>query len=100
MKFFAVAALAAGALAAPAELAARTYTNPTLCPNGLFSNLVCSATDVLGLLCLDASVPSEAPRDARHFQEICAKVGKAARCAVLPVADQAVLCQRPVGVAV
>lgn len=54
MKFFAVAALAAGALAAPAELMARTYTNAQICPNGLYSNLVCADVDVLGILCLNA----------------------------------------------
>ncbi len=55
MKFFAVAALFAGALAAPTvELQTRTYTNPTLCPNGLYSNLVCADVDVLGILCLNA----------------------------------------------
>ncbi|TQW00908.1 hypothetical protein V2A60_001943 [Cordyceps javanica] len=97
MKFFAVAALFAGALAAPTEIEARTY--PTnLCPNGLYSNPVCADVDVLGLLCLNSAVPSEPPRDTKHFQEICAKIGKEARCAVLPVLDQAVLCQRPVGV--
>ncbi|EJP68103.1 Cell wall protein qid3 [Beauveria bassiana] len=97
MKFFAIAALFAGALAMPTtEIEART--DKAVCPSGLYSNLVCADVDVLGILCLHATSPSETPRDARHFQEICAKVGKQARCAVLPVAEQAVLCQRPAGV--
>ncbi|KAM3482273.1 hypothetical protein MY8738_004112 [Beauveria namnaoensis] len=98
MKFFAVAALFAGALAMPTtEIEARTY--PTnLCPNGLYSNPVCADVDVLGILCLNAAAPSEAPRDGRNFQEICAKIGKEARCAVAPVLGQAVLCNKPVGV--
>ncbi|OAR05673.1 hypothetical protein LLEC1_02981 [Akanthomyces lecanii] len=101
MKFFAVAALAAGALAAPAELTVRTFTNPQLCPSGLYSNLVCADVDVLGIACLNAVTPitaNEAPRDANHFREICAKIGKEARCAVLPVLGQAVLCNKPVGI--
>ncbi|KAM3542193.1 hypothetical protein ARSEF1564_004860 [Beauveria bassiana] len=97
MKFFAIAALFAGALAMPTtEIDART--NSPLCPNGLYSNPVCADVDVLGILCLNAAPPSEAPRDAKHFQEICAKIGKEARCAFLPVANQAVLCNRPLGV--
>ncbi len=56
MKFFAVAALAAGALAAPAELTARTYpTNPQICPNGLYSNLVCADVNLLQLACLNST---------------------------------------------
>ncbi|KAM3510921.1 hypothetical protein MY11210_005459 [Beauveria gryllotalpidicola] len=98
MKFFAVAALFAGALAMPtADIEARTGSSP-LCPNGLYSNPVCADVDVLGILCLNAAPPSEAPRDANHFREICSKIGKEARCAVLPILDQAVLCIKPVGV--
>ncbi|KAM3526806.1 hypothetical protein MY4038_006673 [Beauveria bassiana] len=97
MKFFAIAALFAGALAMPTtEIDART--NSSLCPNGLYSNPVCADVDVLGILCLNVATPSETPRDGKHFQEICAKIGKQARCAVLPVAVQAVLCNKPVGV--
>ncbi|PQK17230.1 hypothetical protein BB8028_0007g04250 [Beauveria bassiana] len=99
MKFFAIAALFAGALAMPtAEIEARTYTDKTICPNGLYSNLVCADVDVLGVACLNAVVPSESPRDGKHFQEICAKIGKQARCAVVPVLGQALLCNKPVGV--
>jgi hypothetical protein len=46
MKFFAIVALFAGALAAPTA-----EYNP--CPNGLYSSPVCADTDVLGLLCLN-----------------------------------------------
>ncbi|OAA59913.1 Hydrophobin 2 [Cordyceps fumosorosea ARSEF 2679] len=98
MKFFAVAALFAGALAAPTvEVEARTNSSP-VCPNGLYSNPVCADVDVLGILCLNAVSPSEAPRDANHFREICAKIGKEARCAVVPILNQAVLCNKPVGI--
>ncbi|OAA42533.1 Hydrophobin 2 [Beauveria brongniartii RCEF 3172] len=99
MKFFAVAALFAGAIAMPtAEIEARTYTNPEVCPNGLYSNLVCADVDVFGILCLNSQSPYEAPRDANHFREICSKIGKEARCAVLPVLGQAVLCNKPAGI--
>jgi hypothetical protein len=54
MKFFAVAALFAGVFAMPAELEQRTEVD--VCPDGLFSNPICCATDVLGLACLDGEV--------------------------------------------
>ncbi|KAM3453231.1 hypothetical protein NHJ6243_009180 [Beauveria neobassiana] len=98
MKFFAIAALFAGALAMPTtEIDARTNGSP-LCPIGLYSNPVCADLDVLGILCLNAASPAETPRDGKHFQEICARTGQEARCAAVPVANQAVLCNKPVGV--
>ncbi|KAM3529637.1 hypothetical protein NHJ13051_001772 [Beauveria bassiana] len=97
MKFFAIAALFAGALAMPTtEIDART--DSPVCPDGLYSNPVCADVDVLGILCLNATPPNDTPRDGRNFQEICAKIGKQARCAAVPVANQAVLCNKPVGV--
>lgn len=51
MKFFVAASLLAVAFAAPAEL--DTRTDRPVCPNGLFSNPLCCATDVLGIACLD-----------------------------------------------
>merc|ERR1711963_889941 len=87
MKFFAAAALFAGVLAMPAaELEDRTNTGP-----------VCCATDVLGVICLDGEPPNETPRDGRHFRDICAKEGQQAKCCVLPVVGQGVLCNDVVG---
>ena len=54
MKFFAIAALFAGAFAMPANVEQRTDRD--VCPDGLFSNPLCCATDVLGAACLDAEV--------------------------------------------
>lgn len=55
MKFIAVAALFAGALAAPTEIDIRT-NNPSgpLCNPGLYSNPVCADVDVLGVACLNS----------------------------------------------
>ncbi|KAF8924103.1 beta ketoadipyl CoA thiolase, th1, partial [Haplosporangium gracile] len=61
------------------------------CIGGLYTNPQCCAPDVLGVACLDGGVPSESPRDAQHFREICGKAGKAAKCCVIPVAGQDVL---------
>ncbi|TLS21449.1 uncharacterized protein PpBr36_10313 [Pyricularia pennisetigena] len=63
----------------------------------LFSSAQCCATDVLGVADLDCAVPSTLPTSASSFTSICAAKGQRARCCVLPVAGQAVLCQAPVG---
>ncbi|TLD33616.1 hypothetical protein PspLS_00262 [Pyricularia sp. CBS 133598] len=63
----------------------------------LYSSAQCCATDVLGVADLDCAVPSTLPTSASSFTNICAELGQRARCCVLPVAGQAVLCQAPVG---
>ncbi|KAJ2996953.1 hypothetical protein NUW58_g807 [Xylaria curta] len=68
------------------------------CPNGLFSIAQCCATDILGVADLDCHSPPAIPRSAPEFRYICAAGGQRARCCVLPVAGQALLCQGPVGV--
>ncbi|KAL7796812.1 hydrophobin [Trichoderma ceciliae] len=68
-----------------------------VCPAGLFSNLQCCATVVLGLVGLDCHNPSSTPKNGADFQSICAKSGSQALCCVLPVAGQDVLCQPVVG---
>ncbi|KAI1329933.1 hypothetical protein F5Y16DRAFT_396800 [Xylariaceae sp. FL0255] len=37
------------------------------------------------------------PTSAHNFEAICAAGGQRARCCVVPVADQAILCDTPVG---
>ncbi|KAI6351408.1 hypothetical protein MCOR25_009944 [Pyricularia grisea] len=63
----------------------------------LYSSAQCCATDVLGIADLDCAVPTTLPTSASSFTSICAAKGQRARCCVLPVAGQAVLCQAPVG---
>ncbi|EHA51087.1 hypothetical protein MCOR27_009633 [Pyricularia oryzae] len=66
--------------------------------NGLlYSSAQCCATDVLGVADLDCAVPPSLPTSASGFTDICAALGQRARCCVLPLAGQAVLCQAPVG---
>ncbi|UNI17131.1 hypothetical protein JDV02_003507 [Purpureocillium takamizusanense] len=82
MKLLAVTALFLGAVMA-------VPTNPhdgyNACPHGLFSVEQCCAINVLGVANLDCDSPTEYPRDADHFREVCSKRGKFARCCVLPV---------------
>ncbi|KAI3325524.1 Cerato-ulmin hydrophobin family [Xylariaceae sp. AK1471] len=67
------------------------------CPNGLFSVPQCCATDILGLADLDCHSPPAVPSSASNFQSICATGGDRARCCVIPVLGQAVLCISPAG---
>ncbi|KAI1145314.1 fungal hydrophobin-domain-containing protein [Nemania diffusa] len=79
------------------------YPNPTStpyegCPSGLYSVPQCCATDILGLADLDCHSPSVIPRSASEFRFTCAAGGQRARCCVVPVAGQALLCETPAGV--
>ncbi|KAI1749486.1 hydrophobin-like protein [Xylaria castorea] len=71
--------------------------NYSACPVGLYSNPQCCATDALGVADLDCHSPSSAPYSVSNFRDICANGGQRARCCIVPVAGQAVLCQTPPG---
>ncbi|KAI1424555.1 hydrophobin-like protein [Xylaria sp. FL1777] len=71
--------------------------SPALCPVGLYSVPQCCATDVLGVADLNCGSPSSAPYSVSNFRDICAAGGQRARCCVLPVLGQAVLCETPPG---
>ncbi|KAI1440445.1 Cerato-ulmin hydrophobin family [Annulohypoxylon stygium] len=97
MKFFtaALAAIFAGlAIAAPTIEERQTYTPCT----GLYGTAQCCATDVLGVADLDCANPPSVPTSADNFTTECADIGQRARCCVLPILEQGVLCQTPVGV--
>ncbi|PNP46044.1 hypothetical protein TGAMA5MH_02079 [Trichoderma gamsii] len=67
------------------------------CPTGLYTNPQCCAADVLGLADLDCDVPSSIPKDGADFQAICAAGGKQAKCCVLPILGQDLLCVDAIG---
>ncbi|EDU39489.1 hydrophobin-like protein [Pyrenophora tritici-repentis] len=83
-----VLTLAAGAAAAPFAM-----TETSLCPAGLYSNPQCCATDVLGAIGLDCAVPATTPANVDAFISGCAAGGQQAKCCVIPVAGQDLLCQ-------
>ncbi|KAI1035108.1 hypothetical protein LB503_011670 [Fusarium chuoi] len=68
------------------------------CPDSLYGNPECCSLDVLGVADVECDSPTESPTDAADFQAICAASGKRARCCVLPVLGQALVCLTPVGV--
>ncbi|KAM5356689.1 hypothetical protein ACJ41O_003335 [Fusarium nematophilum] len=96
MKFTSVVvALFAGAASAlPAAEKRQTYVPCS----GLYGTSQCCATDVLGIANLDCGNPPSVPTDADDFSAVCAAIGQRARCCVLPILDQGVLCNTPSGV--
>ncbi|KAI0006449.1 cerato-ulmin [Xylariaceae sp. FL0662B] len=98
MKSFAAvitAALFAGlAIAAPTVEERQDYT---AC-SGLYGTAQCCATDVLGVADLDCANPPSVPTSADEFSSVCSAIGQRARCCVLPILEQGVLCNTPVGV--
>jgi hypothetical protein len=101
MHFFAIlttALLSTGALAAPAaddSVAKRQTYTPC---SGLYGTAQCCATDVLGLADLDCANPPSTPTDADDFSSVCAAIGQRARCCVLPILEQGILCETPAGI--
>ncbi|RYC65628.1 hypothetical protein CHU98_g595 [Xylaria longipes] len=67
------------------------------CPSGLYSVPQCCATDVLGVADLNCNSPSAVPTSADSFKSTCAAGGQRARCCVIPVLGQDLLCQTPAG---
>ncbi|KAK1976049.1 Cerato-ulmin hydrophobin family [Colletotrichum cereale] len=92
----AVAALFASvAFAAPVVEERQTPYVPC---SGLYASSQCCATDVLGIADLDCGNPSAPPASADEFSAICSAIGQRARCCVLPILDQGILCNTPAGV--
>ncbi|KAI0432827.1 fungal hydrophobin [Xylaria sp. FL1042] len=91
-----VSLLATAVIANPVK---RTGGNPTpydAC-SGLYDSLQCCSTDVLGVADLDCATPTAVPTSPASFAAICAAGGQTARCCVLPVLGQSILCQDPLG---
>ncbi|KAK1572829.1 fungal hydrophobin [Colletotrichum navitas] len=91
-----VAALFASvAFAAPVVEERQTVYIPC---SGLYGTAQCCATDILGLADLDCANPSEVPTTGDNFSAICSEIGQRARCCLLPILDQGILCSTPAGV--
>ncbi|KAK6851038.1 fungal hydrophobin [Apiospora arundinis] len=98
MQFSVIAAtlFSAVAFAAPgAQVARQAIYTPC---SGLYGTSQCCATDVLGVADLDCANPTKVPTSADNFSEVCSAIGQRARCCVLPILDQGILCNTPAGV--
>jgi hypothetical protein len=90
------ALFAAVAFAAPApEIEAR---QAYVACSGFYGTSQCCATDVLGVADLDCANPPTIPTSADNFSAVCSAIGQRARCCVLPILGQDILCQTPAGV--
>ncbi|KAF2676306.1 hypothetical protein K458DRAFT_322163 [Lentithecium fluviatile CBS 122367] len=85
MQFTLILAFAAAAIAAPTLEQRQLFT----CSSG---NPVCCATDVLDLADLDCAPPPTTPTSASNFIDICSAEGQQAKCCLLPVLGQALIC--------
>ncbi|KAJ2986222.1 hypothetical protein NUW58_g5129 [Xylaria curta] len=65
--------------------------------DGLYSAPQCCATDVLGVADLNCHSPSQVPFNVNNFRDICANGGQRARCCIIPILGQALLCKTPTG---
>ncbi|KAF4440331.1 hypothetical protein F53441_12279 [Fusarium austroafricanum] len=96
MKFsLAISTLLSVVSALPAEDKRQAAYVPC---SGLYGTSQCCATDVLGVADLDCGNPPSTPTDADNFSEVCSAIGQRARCCVLPILDQGILCNTPTGV--
>ncbi|KAF2853825.1 hypothetical protein T440DRAFT_290536 [Plenodomus tracheiphilus IPT5] len=80
-----IAAFAAVAFAAPAVVERQVG----LCSSG---NPVCCATDVLNLANLDCAPPAITPATTNEFIDTCAEGGQQAKCCLIPILGQALIC--------
>ncbi|KAF2711594.1 hypothetical protein K504DRAFT_374771 [Pleomassaria siparia CBS 279.74] len=79
-------AFAAMAAAAPAQLAERQVP---VCSG---TTAQCCATDVLNLADLNCATPPSTPTNTTEFIDICSNIGQQAKCCLLPVLGQALVC--------
>ncbi|KAI0097001.1 hydrophobin-like protein [Nemania sp. FL0031] len=88
-----------GALAMAVSANPTYPANPyTACAGqGLYSVPQCCATDVLGVADLNCGSPSAVPSSVGNFRDICADGGERARCCVVPILGQSLLCETPTG---
>jgi len=84
MLYTTVLAFAVAAFAAPLE-----ERQVGLCSSG---NPVCCATDVLNLANLDCAPPTITPANVNAFIDGCAEQGQQAKCCLVPILGQALLC--------
>ncbi|KAJ9620925.1 hypothetical protein H2203_007511 [Taxawa tesnikishii (nom. ined.)] len=88
--------LTLGASSALASAIPALSERQTAVCTGSEPSAVCCATDVLGLADLNCATPPTAPTSVDDFRSICAAIGQQARCCLLPVLEQALVCSAPI----
>ncbi|TVY34300.1 Cryparin [Lachnellula subtilissima] len=90
-SFVTLFGLAATVAAIPARVMER---QTTLCSSGTAQ---CCSVDVLGVADLDCANPPTLPANGTDFANICAAEGQIDMCCLIPILDQGLLCQVPIG---
>ncbi|KAF1848657.1 uncharacterized protein K460DRAFT_260301, partial [Cucurbitaria berberidis CBS 394.84] len=85
MLFPTILAFAVAALAAPVV----EERQVGLCASG---TPVCCATDILNLANLDCAPPPTTPSNVNTFISTCADKGQQAKCCLVPILGQALIC--------
>ncbi|KAF1963726.1 hypothetical protein CC80DRAFT_557595 [Byssothecium circinans] len=85
MQFAAILAFVAAAMAAPIL---ENRQSP-LCSSG---SPQCCATDVLNVAILNCASPNVTPTSTNEFIDTCAASGQQAKCCLIPILGQALLC--------
>ncbi|KAF2023921.1 hypothetical protein EK21DRAFT_79828 [Setomelanomma holmii] len=84
MLYTTILAFAVAAFAAPLE-----ERQAGLCSSG---SPLCCATDVLNVADLNCAAPPVTPTTINDFIATCANQGQQAKCCLLPILDQALIC--------
>lgn len=95
MKFSAISAITLGGFLATPMANPIVHRQISLCGSSLTPQ--CCGIDVLGIIDVDCRTPPSRPISFEDFQDSCGASGYSAKCCVLPVAGQGVLCNDPVG---
>ncbi|KAJ1322969.1 Fungal hydrophobin [Microdochium nivale] len=71
--------------------------NPYYACKGLAGSAQCCATNILGIANLNCASPGSVLTSPSNFRATCASKGQQARCCVIPILGQGLLCRTPNG---
>ncbi|KAL2127758.1 hypothetical protein VTI74DRAFT_10227 [Chaetomium olivicolor] len=95
---YTASALAAVFVGFGTALQAQVEDRRTYIPcSGVFPPAKCCATDVLGISDLDCG-DRDVPTSANNFSAVCSAIGQHARCCMLPIPGEDIICTTPTGV--
>ncbi|KAJ6049701.1 uncharacterized protein N7446_006971 [Penicillium canescens] len=86
---------AIGALTASASPLLQQRSSYTACPSGMYENLQCCKTNVVGIAALQCKAPSKEPASLDEFKSLCGAPAVSALCCTVPIAGQDVICMDP-----
>jgi hypothetical protein len=76
---------AIGALTASASPLLQQRSSYTACPSGMYENLQCCKTNVVGIAAFQCKAPSKEPASLDEFKSLCGAPAVSALCCTLPL---------------